>query len=257
MRVTRSFTILLGVAIAAAGCARQPVAYVSAPTAAAPSGVDNVVYGDATPRPRAVQPYAAAQYATAANAAAPSATASSARGLFTMGPSARGDAAASSPAGSVAAPAAAAPSATISPTRGLYAMVPSARGDAAAPATTGSVAAPPVIGVDAPAAYAYAPAASEGPYTLDLGDRLRVVVFGQVGLTNSYAVDASGHIAMPLIGPVLARGATTDQLSNRIAEKLRDGFTANRTWRSRSRPIGRSSSSAKSPRRANIRSSPI
>ena len=103
-------------------------------------------------------------------------------------------------------------------------MVPSARGDAAAPATTGSVAAPPVIGVDAPAAYAYAPAVSEGPYTLDSGDRLRVVVFGQEGLTNSYAVDASGHIAMPLIGPVLARGATTDQLSNRIAEKLRDGF---------------------------------
>ncbi len=103
-------------------------------------------------------------------------------------------------------------------------MVSSARGDAAAPATTGSVAAPSVIRVDAPAAYAYAPAVSEGPYTLDSGDRLRVVVFGQEGLTNSYAVDASGHIAMPLIGPVLARGATTDQLSNRIAEKLRDGF---------------------------------
>ena len=219
MRVTRSFILLLGVAIAAAGCARQPVAYVAAPTAAvSPSGVDNVVYGSATPAPRVVQPYAAAPYATA-SAAAPSATVSSARGLFTMGPSARGDAPASSTAGSVAAPAAA-----VSSTSGLYAMVPSARGDAAAPATTGSVAAPPVIGVDAPAAYAYAPAVSEGPYTLDSGDRLRVVVFGQEGLTNSYAVDASGHIAMPLIGPVLARGATTDQLSNRIAEKLRDGF---------------------------------
>jgi len=223
MRVTRFFILLLGAAIAAAGCARQPVAYVATPTAAAPSGVDNVVYGDATPAPRAAQPYAAAPYATASTAA-PSATASSARGLFTMGPSARGDAAASSTAGSVAAPAAAAPSATPSSTSGLYAMVPSARGDAAAPATTGSVAAPSVIRVDAPAAYAYAPAVSEGPYTLDSGDRLRVVVFGQEGLTNSYAVDASGHIAMPLIGPVLARGATTDQLSNRIAEKLRDGF---------------------------------
>ena len=29
---------------------------------------------------------------------------------------------------------------------------------------------------------------------------------------------------MPLIGSVMARGATTDQLSGRIAEKLRDGF---------------------------------
>jgi protein involved in polysaccharide export with SLBB domain len=71
---------------------------------------------------------------------------------------------------------------------------------------------------------AYAPFVDEGAYTLDSGDRLRIVVFGQEGLTNSYAVDASGHIAMPLIGSVLARGATTDQLSRRIADKLRQGY---------------------------------
>ena len=78
----------------------------------------------------------------------------------------------------------------------------------------------------APAAtpLAYAPAAPEGPYTLDSGDRLRIVVFGQDGLTNSYAVDASGHIAMPLIGSVSARGETTDELSSRIGDKLRQGF---------------------------------
>jgi len=72
---------------------------------------------------------------------------------------------------------------------------------------------------------AYAPAAPDNqPYTLDAGDRLRVVVFGQDGLSNSYVVDASGHIAMPLIGTVSARGATTDELSNRISDKLRQGF---------------------------------
>ena len=37
-------------------------------------------------------------------------------------------------------------------------------------------------------------------YTLDSGDRLRVVVFGQDGLTNSYVLDASGQIDMTLIG---------------------------------------------------------
>jgi len=72
------------------------------------------------------------------------------------------------------------------------------------------------------------PVASANPmaqsYTLDAGDRLRVVVFGQDGLTNSYAVDASGHIAMPLIGTVMARDETTDQLAASIAAKLRDGF---------------------------------
>jgi polysaccharide biosynthesis/export protein len=76
--------------------------------------------------------------------------------------------------------------------------------------------------------YAYAPAdvpaAPEGHYTLDSGDRMRIVVFGQDGLTNSYIVGAGGHIDMPLIGSVSARGATTDQLADRIASKLRDGY---------------------------------
>jgi polysaccharide export outer membrane protein len=42
-----------------------------------------------------------------------------------------------------------------------------------------------------PAAVAVPPmmdAPAEAPYTLDSGDRLRVVVFGQDGLSNSYAV---------------------------------------------------------------------
>jgi polysaccharide biosynthesis/export protein len=54
-----------------------------------------------------------------------------------------------------------------------------------------------------------------GGYTLDSGDRLRVVVFGQEGLTNSYLVGAGGFIDMPLIGSVPARGLTSDQLAGR------------------------------------------
>jgi protein involved in polysaccharide export with SLBB domain len=71
---------------------------------------------------------------------------------------------------------------------------------------------------------AYSAPFQPGGYTLDSGDRLRVVVFGQDGLTNSYVVDASGHIDMPLIGSVAAGGLTTDQLSARIADQLRQGF---------------------------------
>lgn len=61
-------------------------------------------------------------------------------------------------------------------------------------------------------------------YWLDSGDKLRVVVFGQEGLSNSYFVDAAGQVTMPLIGPVGARGLTTQQLSRAIAQKLRAGF---------------------------------
>lgn len=64
----------------------------------------------------------------------------------------------------------------------------------------------------------------EPPYTLDTGDKLRVVVFGQEGLTNSYVVDADGAISMPLIKAVAARGSTTGALARAVAERLRRGF---------------------------------
>jgi polysaccharide export outer membrane protein len=64
-----------------------------------------------------------------------------------------------------------------------------------------------------------APALS-GPYRLDTGDRLRVVVYDQPSLTNIYEVDQSGRISVPLIGDVPAREATTDQLAQRIESKL-------------------------------------
>ena len=67
-------------------------------------------------------------------------------------------------------------------------------------------------------------AGGESPYTLDAGDKLRVVVFGQDGLTNSYGVDAGGNITMPLIGAVAARGKTTAELSAAISARLRDGY---------------------------------
>ena len=66
--------------------------------------------------------------------------------------------------------------------------------------------------------------AAELPYTLDTGDKLRVVVFGQDGLSNSYVVDASGAITMPLIKAVPARGLTTAALTRAVGDRLRQGF---------------------------------
>jgi len=84
------------------------------------------------------------------------------------------------------------------------------------------------LGVTSTVAYAGAPLVPAEPvptaYTLDSGDRLRVVVFGQDGLTNSYAVDTAGNITMPLIGPVRARGHTTTEVSAALVARLRQGF---------------------------------
>jgi polysaccharide biosynthesis/export protein len=189
MRVVRFLILLLGVAIVAAGCAQQPVAYMTypAPGMAAPSlGIDNVVYGAGAPRIPA---------ATAVSYTAPQYPATVAMAPRAMAPA-------------PVAPAPVMPAAMVAPR-----YIP------AAPPPPAIVAGPPPVG-----AYAYAPTFGPGEYTLDSGDRLRIVVFGQEGLTNAYAVDASGFIDMPLIGPVLARGATTEELAARISAKLREGF---------------------------------
>jgi polysaccharide export outer membrane protein len=76
----------------------------------------------------------------------------------------------------------------------------------------------------APVAYAAAPVSHDTPYHLDAGDKLRVVVYGQEGLTNTYAIDAGGSITMPLIGAVPARGRTPAGLAAEISARLRNGY---------------------------------
>ena len=75
-----------------------------------------------------------------------------------------------------------------------------------------------------PVAYGGPVRSRDAVYHLDAGDKLRVVVYGQEGLTNTYAIDASGLITMPLIGTVPARGRTTASLASEIVARLRNGY---------------------------------
>ncbi len=105
-----------------------------------------------------------------------------------------------------------------------YAYVPQAAvGGPYVPAPVAQPAPVPTSAVDP-----YLPAQPAGlpiePYRLDSGDRLRVQVFGQDGLTNSYIVDAAGNISLSLVGPVAARGFTTAELARAIAARLQDGY---------------------------------
>jgi polysaccharide biosynthesis/export protein len=190
MRVVRfPILLLLGVAFAAAGCAQQPAGYVAYPAAAMPTHS-----GMAVPSPGIDNMVygAGAPYAPAPTP---------------VGYMAPRYAPVATPVAVAPAPMAPAP------------MVPAA---VVAPRYAPAI---PVAVAPGPAPiYGYAPMAPPSDYTLDSGDRLRIVVFGQEGLTNAYLVDAAGAIDMPLIGSVLARGATTEELSRRISAKLRDGF---------------------------------
>src|SRR5258708_10386265 len=75
-----------------------------------------------------------------------------------------------------------------------------------------------------PAGYAAAPkpVAFDAAYRLDAGDKLRVVVYGQEGLTNTYAIDAGGAITLPLIGACPARGRTPSSPAPGITRELRN-----------------------------------
>jgi polysaccharide biosynthesis/export protein len=62
------------------------------------------------------------------------------------------------------------------------------------------------------------------PYRLDSGDRLRVTVFEQEGLTGPYTIDQAGYIAFPLVGSVPARGRTVKEIEGMLATKLSEGY---------------------------------
>ena len=117
----------------------------------------------------------------------------------------------------------------------LSACARQARRYAAAPqgAVAGSELDMRMYGAPQPASYAVrrvaqvVPVAAtfeDGPYTLDSGDKLRIVVFGQDTLSNNYTVDAQGAVSLPLVGAVEARGLTTSQLGSAIAGRLRSGY---------------------------------
>lgn len=67
----------------------------------------------------------------------------------------------------------------------------------------------------------------QSEYRLDTGDDLRVTVYGDDGLTNTYRVTDKGIIALPLGGNVQARGLTVDEAAKRIIDLLDNGYLVN------------------------------
>lgn len=68
--------------------------------------------------------------------------------------------------------------------------------------------------------FAHAPE----PYQVGSGDRLRIIVYGQDGLSNSYSVDALGQISLPLVGFIPVNGLTTQAVEKAVEARLRNGY---------------------------------
>lgn len=70
----------------------------------------------------------------------------------------------------------------------------------------------------------YADFKADEPYTLASGDRVRIIVFGQDAISNTYNVNSTGNISLPLVGAIRAQGLTTQALERSVTEKLKNGF---------------------------------
>ena len=68
---------------------------------------------------------------------------------------------------------------------------------------------------------------TQGPYTLDTGDVIRVAVYGDVELSTDYRVDDNGAISFPLVGAIQVRGQTTRVAAARITAALANGYMRN------------------------------
>jgi protein involved in polysaccharide export with SLBB domain len=97
-------------------------------------------------------------------------------------------------------------------------------------ATSAAQTRPPPAAVPVPAPQpAIPPVAKEvdrDSYVLGVGDRLRVIVYGEADLSGEYEIDANGVVSLPLIGVTSAANQTIRGLeaaiTKRYDEYLRD-----------------------------------
>ena len=56
--------------------------------------------------------------------------------------------------------------------------------------------------------------------TIQVGDSVRVAVYGHEDLSGEFEVEPGGFVSMPLIGRVLAAGSTVAELESRVRDEL-------------------------------------
>lgn len=61
-------------------------------------------------------------------------------------------------------------------------------------------------------------------YVLGVGDKVKVVVFGESDLSGEFEIGSTGNLIMPLVGDIPAVGQTLGGLTNAIKDKLSGGF---------------------------------
>src|SRR5262249_37039904 len=75
---------------------------------------------------------------------------------------------------------------------------------------------------DAGAQVQSAPA-DTGGYRLDVGDKIKVTVYGEDDLSGEFQIDGAGNVDMPMIREIHAAGMTTKDFAHEVQDKLQAG----------------------------------
>lgn len=75
--------------------------------------------------------------------------------------------------------------------------------------------------------WLFSAACPGGDYRIGKGDVLRISVYQQPDLDKLVRVSNQGRIVLPLIGPVVAKGETTDGMAKKIETLLSEGYLVN------------------------------
>jgi protein involved in polysaccharide export with SLBB domain len=66
-------------------------------------------------------------------------------------------------------------------------------------------------------------------YQVGVNDRVTISVYGEDDLSREYIVSPGGIVSLPLIGDVVAKGRTANDMRDEIQRRLADGFLNNPT----------------------------
>lgn len=64
-------------------------------------------------------------------------------------------------------------------------------------------------------------------YKLGVGDKLRIVVYGEQDLSGTFEVGPQGKIALPLVGDMPAKGLTPSEIRTSVTNRLAGGYLRN------------------------------
>lgn len=62
---------------------------------------------------------------------------------------------------------------------------------------------------------------------VNIGDKLKVTVFGEDNLSGPVEVNTNGQISIPLVGEIDAKGSTLQDLRSKITNRLSQGYLKN------------------------------